>query len=75
MTNMSIFHIFSLFGQFLQKIDKDPRRLRKKKQWIARKNGNIKQQNIKQKCDWANLADLCLELIFQYLSFEVNKIK
>ena len=53
---------------------KESRKVRKKRLWLERKNCNRKfikkdQENIK---DWEHLPDLCLELIFQYLSFEVS---
>ena len=57
---------------------KETRKVRKKRLWLQRKNANgklIRKNQARFFGDWEYLPDLCLELIFQYLSFEVSKKK
>ena len=57
-------------------INTESRRVRKKREWLAKQNKNLdKTEKIKQrkyKGDWANLPDLILEEIFQYLPYKVK---
>ena len=57
---------------------KESRKVRKKRLWLQRKNANgklIRKNHARFLGDWEYLPDLCLELIFQYLSFEVSQRK
>lgn len=53
---------------------KESRKVRKKRLWLERKEGRLKKEKKEQPYlgNWEYLPDLCLELIFQYLSFEVS---
>ena len=55
---------------------KDTRRIRKKREWLAKKTNstNIAQEKKPKKYvgSWANLPDLILEQIFQYLPYKVS---
>ena len=57
-------------------INTESRRVRKKREWLAKQNQNLdKTEPIKKKKykgDWANLPDLILEEIFQYLPYKVR---
>ena len=57
-------------------INTESRRVRKKREWLAKQNKSLdKTEKIKQrkyKGDWANLPDLILEEIFQYLPYKVR---
>ena len=56
-------------------LNKESRKVRKKRLWLQRKEGHhgkiIRKSQIRYLGDWENLPDLCLEIIFQYLPFEV----
>ena len=55
--------------------NKESRKVRKKRLWLERKNANgklIRKNQTRFVGDWEYLPDLCLELIFQYLTFEVS---
>ena len=57
---------------------KESRKVRKKRLWLERKNNNgnlIRKNQARYVGDWEYLPDLCLELIFQYLTFEVSQRK
>ena len=57
---------------------KESRKVRKKRLWLQRRNANgklIRKNQARFLGDWEYLPDLCLELIFQYLSFEVSQRK
>ena len=54
---------------------KESRKVRKKRLWLERKEGKgiiTKKKSEKHYGDWGNLPDLCLEIIFQYLPFDVS---
>ena len=56
----------------------ESRKVRKKRLWLQRKNTNgklIRKNQARIFGDWEYLPDLCLELIFQYLTFEVSQRK
>ena len=57
-------------------INTESRRVRKKREWLAKQNKNLdnteKIRQRKYKGDWANLPDLILEEIFQYLPYKVK---
>ena len=56
--------------------NKESRKVRKKRLWLERKNANgklIRKNQARFVGDWEYLPDLCLELIFQYLTFEVSQ--
>ena len=63
---------------------KETKRQRKKRLWLEKKQAGFRGSDKKSKdlakigktnCgDWANLPDLVLEMIFQYLPFEVCQI-
>ena len=58
--------------------NKESRKVRKKRLWLERKNANgklIRKNQARFVGDWEYLPDLCLELIFQYLTFEVSQRK
>ena len=58
--------------------NKESRKVRKKRIWLERKNANgklIRKNQARFVGDWEYLPDLCLELIFQYLTFEVSQRK
>ena len=58
--------------------NKESRKVRKKRLWLQRKSANgklIRKNQARFVGDWEYLPDLCLELIFQYLSFEVSQRK
>ena len=61
-----------------EKESREPRKVRKKREWLLRKNDKATQllhKGAKRYCgEWAYLPDLCLELIFQYLPFDVSFI-
>jgi hypothetical protein len=54
-------------------LQKESRRVRKKKLWLERKEngGKVPKKPVKYVGDWMYLPDLVLQLIFQYLPFEV----
>ena len=57
-----------------KKVNKESRKVRKKRLWLQRKEGHgkiIRKSQIRHRGDWENLPDLCLEIIFQYLPFDV----
>ena len=57
---------------------KESRKVRKKRLWLQRKSANgklIRKIQARYVVDWEYLPDLCLELIFQYLTFEVSQRK
>ena len=57
---------------------KESRKVRKKRLWLERKGANgkiIRTTQARYVGDWEYLPDLCLELIFQYLTFEVSQRK
>ena len=55
---------------------RDTRKRRKKREWLARKNNVTsslqERQPKKYVGSWANLPDLILEHIFQYLPYKVS---
>ena len=58
--------------------NKESRKVRKKRLWLQRKSANgklIRKSQARYVVDWEYLPDLCLELIFQYLTFEVSQKK
>ena len=58
-----------------EKKNKESRKVRKKRLWLERKEGKgiiTKKKSEKHYGDWGNLPDLCLEIIFQYLPFDVS---
>ena len=58
--------------------NKESRKVRKKRLWLQRKSANgklIRKSQARYVVDWEYLPDLCLELIFQYLTFEVSQRK
>ena len=64
--------------------NKETKRQRKKRLWLEKKEAGFRGSDKKSKDlkkiaktnygDWANLPDLVLEMIFQYLPFEVCQI-
>ena len=58
--------------------NKESRKVRKKRLSLQRKSANgklIRKNQARFVGDWEYLPDLCLELIFQYLTFEVSQKK
>ena len=58
--------------------NKESRKVRKKRLWLEKRNANgklIRKNQARFVGDWEYLPDLCLELIFQYLTFEVSQRK
>lgn len=57
-------------------INTESRKVRKKREWLAKQNKNLDKtepnKKKKYKGDWANLPDLILEEIFQYLPYKVR---
>ena len=57
-------------------INTESRKVRKKREWLAKQNKNLENpeqiRKRKYKGDWANLPDLILEEIFQYLPYKVK---
>ena len=52
---------------------KETRKVRKKRLWLERKEGKAPKKVVKNDGkNWGEMPDLCLELIFQYLPFEVS---
>ena len=56
--------------------NRESRKVRKKRLWLERKGVKgkiIRKTQARYLGDWEYLPDLCLELIFQYLTFEVSQ--